>query len=182
MTAPRHLTQTELEAGLDLIRQAPKDVGVVRLIVSRPSVERREILEAGEFDVERGLVGDGWGERDGRFESQITLMNSRAAALIAQAEDRWALAGDQLYVDLDLSDDNLRPGDRLTLGTVELEVTAEPHTGCRKFSARFGPEALRFVNSPAGRQLHLRGIYAKVSISGAVRPGDEIRVTRTARE
>ena len=180
-TASQHLTEAELEAGLELIRQSPRDVGVVKLIVRRPRVEQREILDVGEFDIARGLAGDVWSERDGRFESQITLMNSRAAALVAQADDRWALAGDQLYVDLDLSDDNLRTGDRLTLGTVELEVTAEPHTGCRKFSARFGPDALRFVNSPAGRQLHLRGIYARVVAAGTVRAGDAIRVIRLGR-
>ena len=181
-TAPRHLTAAELESGWEAIRQSPRDVGTVKLIVRRPLVESREVLEVGEFDIEQGLVGDGWRERDGRFESQITLMNSRAAELLAQSDDRWALAGDQLFVDLDLSDDNLRAGDSLTLGSVVLEVTPEPHTGCRKFSARFGPDALRFVNSPAGRHAHLRGIYAKVVQSGTVKTGEEIRVERVGRE
>src|SRR5690606_22235095 len=96
----------------------------------------------------------------------------RAAALVARTRDRWALAGDQLYVDLDLSDDNLPPGTRLAIGSAVLEVSPAPHRGCKKFMARFGLDALRFVNSEQGYALHLRGINATVAQSGVVRAGD----------
>ena len=101
-------------------------------------------------------------------------MSSRAAALVAGDRERWPLAGDQLYVDLDLSDENLPPGTRLALGSAVLEVTDEPHTGCKKFTARFGLDAMVFVNSPVGRALNLRGINARVVESGTVRVGDAV--------
>jgi hypothetical protein len=174
-----HLSVVELEAGLENIRQSPKNQGRVELIVCRPATDERKILEVGELSLSEGLLGDDWRVREGGDEgepidraAQITVMNSRVIALLAQDKERWPLAGDQFYVDLDLSSDNLPAGTRLSLGTAILEVTAEPHTGCKKFAARFGPDATRFVNSREGKQLHLRGINARVVQAGTVRTGD----------
>jgi hypothetical protein len=176
----RHLTAAELEAGLENIHQAPKDRGILELIVRRPAVNVREVLREGQLDLTEGLVGDTWRTRgssrtpDGSShpDMQLNIMNSRVTALVAEDKERWALAGDQLYIDMDLSADNLPPGTRLALGEAVIEVTAQPHTGCKKFLARFGLAALQFVNSPVGGQLHLRGINAKVVRPGAIRVGD----------
>jgi MOSC domain-containing protein YiiM len=157
----------------------------LELIVRRPTIEERDVIVEGELDTAEGLVGDNWRVKgspstpDGSShpDAQITLMNTRAAALIAGDRDRWPLAGDQLYVDLDISGENLPPGTRLAVGTAVLEVTDKPHTGCKKFAARFGSEAWRFVNSPVGRELNLRGINTKVITAGTVRAGDAIRKT-----
>jgi len=178
-----HLTREELEAGLDSIRQAPRDHGTIELIVRRPAVGQREILDAGEFDLVEGLIGDTWKSRrnphtpDGlpNPESQVNIMSARAIALIAQDKSRWSLAGDQLFVDLNLALENLPPRTRLALGTAILEVSAEPHTGCGKFVERFGVDAMKFVNSPTGRALCLRGINARVVKNGVVRVGDRVR-------
>ena len=178
-----HLSKLELEAGLEHIRQSPKDEGKVMLIVRRPEVEKRETLEACQVDLLEGLVGDNWKVRGSKVTSdgsanihaQIAIMNSRTVALLAQAEDRWALAGDQLYVDMNLGDDNLPPGTRLAIGSAILEVSALPHTGCAKFSQRFGVEAHKFVNSPEGKQLHLRGINTTVIQAGEIRVGDVMK-------
>lgn len=179
----KHLTMAELEKGLDDIRRSPQDNGVLRMIVRRPAIDEREILQQGELDLVEGLVGDTWNSRgstrtdDGSAhpDMQLNIMNSRAIALLAQDEDRWQLAGDQLFVDMDLSDTNLPPGTRLSLGTAVVEVTDRPHTGCKKFKARFGLDALKFVNSSVGKQLHLRGINAKVVQPGVIRLGDVVR-------
>jgi MOSC domain-containing protein YiiM len=176
-------TADELQAGLDRIRRSPSTDGTVELIVRRPAVDEREMVDEGELDVVAGLVGDTWLERGSRAmedgsanpKAQLTLMNARLAELVAGARERWQLAGDQLYVDLDLSKENLPPGTRLALGTAVIEATGEPHTGCAKFSARFGSDALRFINSPQGRALQLRGINARVVTAGRVRRGDAIR-------
>jgi hypothetical protein len=178
-----HLTRAELDAGMDQIRQAPRDHGVVRMIVRRPQVDNRETLQEAELSLTDGLVGDTWKMRANRHmpdgsanpEAQITIMNARCAALIAQTENRWPLAGDQLYVDLDLSDNNLPPGTRLAIGSAVLEVSALPHTGCNKFSSRFGVEAMKFVNTPEGKQLHLRGINTRIVQPGTVHVGDVVR-------
>lgn len=178
-----HPTAEELHAGLALIRNAPRDVGVLELIVRRPAIGAREVLDVGDFDVEVGLVGDTWKDRgstrteDGRRhpDMQVNIMSSRAVALVAGDKARWPLAGDQLYVDLDLSAANLPPGTRLAIGSAVLEVTAQPHTGCGKFVERFGLESMKFVNSPVGRELQLRGINARVVQSGTVRVGDTVR-------
>ena len=177
-----YLTRTELEAGLEHIRQAPKDYGTLKMIVRRPREDEREVLDQGDLSLTEGLVGDTWKSRGSRHTSdgsatlysQITVMNARCAALLAQSEERWAMAGDQLFVDYDLSEDNIPPGTRLAVGSAILEVSAEPHSGCKKFSARFGVEALKFVNSPEGKQLHLRGINARVIQAGTIRVGDII--------
>lgn len=170
----------ELEAGLDEIRQAPKDEGVLLLIVRRPEIEEREVLEEAELHLEDGLVGDSWIWRgnsrtaDGSRnpDMQLNIMNARVAALVAQDKSRWQLAGDQLYLDMDLSAENLPAGTQLAIGPAVIEVTPPPHTGCKKFVSRFGLEAMKFVNSSVGRELHLRGINAKVVQSGRIRVGD----------
>jgi len=174
----RHLSMDELVKGLDVVRRSPKDHGELLLIVSRPGPDARETLTVGQLNEQEGLAGDGWNQRPSsstpNIEAQITLMNSRAAELITQSEERWALAGDQLYADLDISQDNLPAGARLKIGEVVIEVTATPHTGCAKFMQRFGAEALKFVNSPEGKRLRLRGLNARVISPGMVKPGDLI--------
>ena len=178
-TTVKHLTMEELEASLDHLRDAPKDDGVVELIVRRPRVDEREVLEIAELDPLKGLIGDSWCFRgssktaDGgpHPEMQINIINSRVAALVAQEKERWSLAGDQLYIDMDLSKENLPAGARLEVGSAVLEVSPLPHTGCHKFVARFGLDAMKFVNSTVGKQLCLRGINAKVVQAGVVRLG-----------
>ena len=175
-----HVEDEHLEAWLPHIIDSPPDVGTVELVVRRPAEGEREVLDEGVLDLEAGLVGDRWrrhpgGEDDDGRLAQITLMNARAIDVIAGDRERWALAGDQLYVDLDLSPENLPPGTRLQVGSATLEVTRLPHTGCAKFTARFGSSATRFVNSKSGRQLRLRGMNARVVEAGTVRPGDAIR-------
>jgi len=178
-----HLTLAEMEAGLEAIRQSPKAVGVVRMIVRRPETEAREVLETGQLDPAHGLVGDNWKARGSRStadgsahpEMQLNVMNARVIELLAQARDRWALAGDQLYVDFDLSEVNAPAGTRLAIGAAVIEVTPPPHTGCKKFSARYGLDAMKFVNSPEGKQLHLRGVNAKIVQGGVVKVGDVVR-------
>jgi hypothetical protein len=175
----KHLTMPELEAALDHLREAPKDEGVLQLIVCRPDVEQRTILDVAELDPLKGLIGDNWIVRgssktpDGSAhpEMQINIMNSRVTALVAQEKDRWQLAGDQLYIDMDLSKENLPAGARIQVGSAVLEVSPLPHTGCHKFVARFGMEAMKFVNSTVGKELCLRGINAKVVQGGVVRVG-----------
>ena len=176
-----YATPVELEAGLEHLRASPRGEGVVELIVRRPAEGEREVVEEAELDLERGLVGDSWhargrsGGRPANPNAQVTVMNARATALVAGDRERWPLAGDQLYVDLDLSHEHLPPGTRLELGSAVLEVTEDPHTGCKKFNERFGLEALKFVNSPEGRELNLRGINTRVVQAGTVRAGDAIR-------
>ena len=179
----KHATMAELEAGLENIRRSPKDTGVLALIVRRPQVEAREVLEVGDLDLAEGLVGDNWKTRgssqtaDGSAhpDMQLNIMNARVIALLAPKKARWALAGDQLYMDLDLSAENVPPGTRLSLGEAVIEVTDQPHTGCKKFAARFGLDALEFISSPVGKQLQLRGINAKVIRAGAIRIGDTVK-------
>jgi hypothetical protein len=180
-----HLEIGELEARLDHIRTAPGELGTLELIARRPGEDERELLEAGELDLEQGLVGDMWHRRpsssrgDGRPNpnAQVTVMNARAAAAVAAGDDRerWAQAGDQLYVDLDISEMNLPPGTRLQVGDAVLEVTPDPHLGCGKFSRRFGVDAMKFVNSATGRELRLRGVNTRVVTPGAITRGDVVR-------
>ena len=183
MTEVTHLTLPEMESGFVRICESPKDSGVLRLIVRRPQPGARETLQEGELTLSDGLVGDGWHARgssrrpDGSPdpENQITVMNARVVELLAPEKDRWPLAGDQLFVDLDLSAENLPPGTRLALGSAVIEVTHLPHTGCQKFTARFGLAATQFVNSAVGKQLHLRGLNAKVVQPGVIRVGDVVK-------
>jgi MOSC domain-containing protein YiiM len=182
MPDERRLSTDELVAGLREIRESPKDDGIVELIVRRPRPGQRAVVAEAELDLARGLVGDDWLSRGSRLmpdgsahpDMQLTVMNARAIALLAQTKDRWKLAGDQLYVDLDLSVDNLPVGKRLSIGTAVIEVTSQPHTGCKQFAARYGPDATRFVNSREGKQLRLRGLNAKVVEPGIVRAGDTV--------
>jgi MOSC domain-containing protein YiiM len=172
-----------LEDGLAEIRRAPRDAGTVELIVRRPAPEEREVVAEAQLDPAAGLVGDCWLGRGSRAtedgsahpDMQLTMMSARAIALIALTRERWPLAGDQLYVDLDLSADNLPPGTLLRVGTATIEITGKPHTGCGKFLRRFGVDAMRFVNTQVGRELNLRGIYARVVSAGTVRTGDPTR-------
>ena len=177
-----HLATDNLHAGLDHIRQSPKDEGRVDLIVRRPGEDEREVVDEAALDCQDGMVGDTWNVRISKRtgegpdpDRQLTVMNARAAMLVAGDDDHGGLAGDQVYVDLDLSYDNIPPGTRLELGTAVIEVTAAPHRGCAKFAARFGKDALRFVNSIVGQELNLRGINAKVVVDGTVRVGDTVR-------
>ena len=183
MDGVRHLTMEELEAGLEEICRSPKGEGVLELIVRRPQVGEREVLAEAELDPVEGLLGDCWRTRgssrtsDGSShpEMQLNIMNSRVIALVAQERERWPLAGDQLFLDIDLSDENLPAGTRLALGSAVIEITAQPHTGCKKFVARFGQDAMKFVNSPVGRRLHLRGVNARVVQPGVIRVGQVAR-------
>jgi hypothetical protein len=178
-----HKTAAQLEQGMDRVIAAPADAGVVRLIVRRPGAGQREMLDEGTLDTEVGLVGDDWVNRPGMGSdrpspyAQLTLMNARYAELIAgdPGPESWAQAGDQLYVDLDLSQENLPAGSRLAVGTAIVALQAEPHTGCAAFRARFGSDALRLANSERGRSLRLRGANTVVVRSGVVRTGDIAR-------
>lgn len=179
----KQLTMTELEEGMELIRQSPRDEGVLKMIVRRPNFDERELVDECELNLEQGLAGDSWKVRgsshtpDGsaNVDAQLTIMNARVITLIAQDEARWPLAGDQLYIDMDLSDDNLPPRTRLALGSAVIEVSEQPHSGCKKFSSRFGVDAIKFVNSPEGKHLHLRGINTRVIQPGTIRVGDILK-------
>ena len=179
----KRLRKEELEAGLPEIQESPKNGGRLEMIVRRPRTDQRETLEEGFLDLAEGLVGDNWRSKgspmtkDGSAhpEMQLNIMNARVTSLVAGTRERWPLAGDQLYLDLDLSGANLPPGTRLQLGEAVIEVTPPPHTGCKKFVARFGLDAMKFVNSRQGRKLNLRGINAKVLEPGAIRVGDVAR-------
>jgi hypothetical protein len=173
----------ELESALDHLREAPKDDGVLQLIVCRPKVDERQEMDQAELDPVNGLIGDNWSVRgssrtpDGSAhpEMQINIMNARVTALVAQERERWSLAGDQLYIDMDLSKENLPAGSRIQVGSAVLEVSRFPHTGCHKFVARFGLDAMKFVNSEVGKELCLRGINAKVVQAGTVQVGHKVR-------
>lgn len=184
--ATHHPDSATLQAGLADVRRSPTDQGTVELLVVRPAVDERIVADTVTADLEQGIVGDTWLERgnsrtaDGAADpqAQITVMNSRAARLMAGSRERMPLAGDQVYLDLDLSIDNLPPGTVLDFGEAALEVTAAPHTGCSKFAARFGVDALRLTADPDGRQLRLRGINARVVRPGVIRAGSTVRAVR----
>lgn len=177
------VSETALQAGLEAIRRSPTDEGELALIVVRPRDGGRKVVGEAALDVVSGVVGDNWSTRPNRRtpdggpdpEAQVTVMNARVVGLLAGDVDRWPLAGDQLYVDFDLSHENLPAGTHLEIGTAVLEITAKPHRGCAKFRRRFGEDALRFVNSPEGASLRLRGLNARVVRSGLVRTGDTVR-------
>jgi hypothetical protein len=181
-----YLATPDLLTGLTEIFNSPKDIGTLELIVIRPDDEQRATPDVAELSLTSGLVGDNWLTRGSRSmpehranpDAQITLMNSRVIDLLAQDRSKWALAGDQLYVDLDISVANLPPGQQLALGTAVLEITDLPHTGCVKFRDRFGQDALKWVSTPEGRELRLRGVYAKVVQPGTARLGDQVIVKR----
>jgi MOSC domain-containing protein YiiM len=185
-------TTDELEAGLDAVRGAPTDAGTLEAIVRRPAVGEREVLVVATLTTDDGLAGDSWRARGSRHtpdgspepNRQLTIMSARAIALVAGDDRaRWPLAGDQLYVDLDISEDNLPPGTRVRRGTTAVvEISEEPHTGCAKFRDRFGADAARFVNSPEGRRLRLRGLNARVVTPGDVAAGDAVTVVSRPRQ
>lgn len=175
-------SMAELESTLDHFLAAPADAGTVELVARRPAIDQREILAEGELTAEVGLVGDTWIDRGSRRtpdgsphpDTQLTVMSARVVSYLAGDPDRRTLAGDQLYLDLDLTEENLPAGTRLALGTAVIEVTEKAHTACKKFANRFGLEALQFVNAPHRRGLRLRGLNAKVVTPGVLRPGDTV--------
>ena len=178
--AAGHPTMEELDAGLGHFRESPADGGPLQMIVRRPDVDAREVIAEGELDGAVGLVGDSWKDRGStvtptggpNLAAQVTIINSRLLALLAQSEERWPLAGDQLVIDIDMSEDNLPAGARLAIGSAVIEISKEPHTGCRKFAERFGHDALRFISTPMGRRMRMRGINTRVVQSGTIRVGD----------
>jgi len=171
-----HLSAAQLEQNIAHILDSPREAGELKLIVRRPAVDARETLARGRLDAEVGLVGDNWSQRSKVHpEMQLNIMNARVIDAVAQTPERWPLAGDQLFIDLDLSGDNLPPGTQLALGEAIIEVTQPPHTGCKKFAARFGADAMVFVNSGRGKTLNLRGICARVVRSGDIKVGDLAR-------
>jgi MOSC domain-containing protein YiiM len=189
--AATHRTPEELQAFLPELLAAPRHVGTLELVVRRPRPGEREVLDEGELDPAVGLVGDTWAQRgssrtpDGgpHPQMQLNVMSARMVAFLAGDPGRRSLAGDQLFVDLDLSYDNLPVGTRLSIGDPQvrgavIEVTEVPHTGCAKFVERFGADAMRFVNGGVGRPMRLRGLNARVVVPGRVRPGDPVRVAR----
>jgi len=178
----RHLTTDELNAGVPDVEDSPGDGGTVEMIVRRPDVDDREVVDAGELVVGEGLAGDNYVARgnprtpDGTAhpEAQLTLMNARSVDLVADGDrSRWPLAGDQLFVDFDLSTGNAPAGTRLAIGSAVVEVSQKPHNGCAKFRERFGVDAARWVNSRD--DLRLRGVNAMIVEPGAVRTGDTIK-------
>jgi hypothetical protein len=177
-----HLSLDDLSAGLPNIVRSPRDGGALQAIVVRPATDERLSLQECQISPEGGVHGDNWARgcwkslSDGRPDPdvQVAIMNSRVVDLLAGGRERWALAGDNLFVDLDLSDDNLPTGQRLGIGEAVLEITSHPHNGCKKFAQRYGEDAVKFVNSPPGKQHHLRGIYAKIIRGAVIRVGDEI--------
>jgi hypothetical protein len=176
----QRLSREQLEGSLDRILDSPRDQGVVVLLVRRPAVGRRELPAEAPLDLASGLVGDNWLDRGSRStpdgsadpQRQVTVMNARVAELVAGGTERMPLAGDQLYLDLDISVVNLPAGSLLAVGDAVLEVSDVPHLGCAKFVERFGEDAMRFVNSRAGRQLRLRGMNTRVVQPGIIRVGD----------
>jgi MOSC domain-containing protein YiiM len=183
-----HRSLDELSERLARLRPAPTDEGTLQLIVRRPARDEREVVESATVDANVGLVGDTWAARPSRStgdgspdpRAQITLVEVRVAEIVADDAERWPLFGDQLFVDLDLSERNLPPGTSITIGSAELVVTDKPHKGCAKFASRFGTDALRAVMSPEGRRGRFRGANASVARAGTFRTGDAVIVRRAA--
>jgi len=181
----KHVPLTEIESRLDWVLAAPSSAGRVEALAVRPAVDQRESLNQVMFSPEKGVAGDNWlascwkkllsGEPNP--DVQVAIMNARMIEVLTKDKTLWSLAGDQLFVDFDLSVNNLVVGDRLQVGVAVLEITAEPHRGCSKFKNRFGQDALTFVNSPQGDAHRLRGVYAKIITVGEVCVGDSVSKT-----
>lgn len=177
-----HRPLAELQAGLDEIRRAPAIIGTLELIVARPTYAERSVLDEARLDLAEGLVGDSWPQRPARTGrpggpdplKQLNVMSSRVITQIAGERANWAGAGDQLFIDLDLSHENLPAGTQLAVGDAVIEITEPPHTGCAKFRSRYGVDAMRFVNSPEGKSSRLRGLCARVVTPGTIRQGDQV--------
>jgi hypothetical protein len=173
----------DLDRFTEDVRAAPRDAGPVVMIVRRPTVDVRETVDVADLDPDAGLAGDDWIRRRSRStpdgspdpEDQLTIMSTRVLSAIEPDRDRWPLAGDQLYVDFDLGVENVPAGTRLAIGDAIVRVSEKPHTGCAKFSARFGSDALRWINGPVGRELRMRGVNARIERAGTVRVGDTVR-------
>jgi hypothetical protein len=188
LTMDLHLTMTDIQTGLAELGASPLDKGTLEMIVCRPNIGERVVLDRAELDLTHGLVGDNWQARGSKAtedgsahpEAQITLMNSRIIQLVAQDRSRWPLAGDQLFVDLDLSTANLQAGQWLAIGTAVLEITGMLHAGCDKFTERYGHDAIRFINSAEGREQRRRGIYARVIQPGTIQSGDTVSKIESA--
>jgi hypothetical protein len=184
-----HLTMTELLGELTREGNSPQDHGRLEMIVCRPDIGQRLVLERAELDAIDGLVGDNWRARGSRHtddgsahpEMQIAIMNSRIIQAIARDRSRWPLAGDQLFIDLDISHENLPTGQRIAIGTAVLEITPYPHFGCKKFTERFGHDVIRFVNAPEAKAQRRRGVYARVVQPGTICMGDDVTKIGTER-
>jgi len=180
-----HLSAAEIESNIAGVLTSPKDNGTLEMIVRRPAVNERESVETGFLSIENGLVGDNWLNRGssrtdnglGHPEMQLNLMNWRFVNLIAGSRERVQLAGDQLFVDLDLSPDNIPAGTRLVIGEAVIEITSIPHLGCKKFVERFGIDAMKYANSEFGRSHNLRGVNAKVVVAGEIKAGESVSIT-----
>lgn len=178
-TARMQRTTAELESLLEGILGAPNDGGPIEMIVRRPGENEREVVKSAELTPDGGLVGDDWINRvddngEPHHAAQLTLMNARVAGAVAVTRERWPLAGDQIYVDMDISETNLPPGSRIRIGEAVVEISRVPHTGCAKFAGRFGSEALRFANVGPGRENRFRGVNAFVVEGGTFAVGDKI--------
>jgi hypothetical protein len=172
-------TTEELQTMVEDILQSPNDAGPIEMIVRRPGENEREVVQSAQLSKEGGLVGDRWiknvdANGNPYLASQLTLMNSRVTDAVAVTRERWPLAGDQIYVDMDISIENLPPGSQIQVGDAVVEISEVPHTGCDKFAGRFGKEALRFANVGVGRENRFRGVNAFVVEPGSFRVGDKI--------
>ena len=176
------LDPRDFSPALPDIAAAPRDAGRLDGIVRRPAVDERELLETAELDTTVGLIGDTWIQRGSKAtadgsadpEAQLTIINTRVLRALEPDEARWPLAGDQLYADVDLSVDALPAGSRLAIGETVIEISEKPHTGCAKFAARFGTDALAFISTPTGKAHRMRGVNAKVVRGGRITVGDTI--------
>lgn len=182
METQEYFSKEQINEKLPYIMESPKDNGILSFIVIRPGVDDRKLIQEGQLSSTEGLIGDSWNQRPSRhtpdnspyIENQVTIMNKRVIESIAQNEERQLLAGDQLFVDFDLSEENLPPGSRLQIGNAIVQISHVPHNGCGKFKERFGSEALKFVNSEMGKANHFRGLNAKVIKEGKIQTGDPV--------